>query len=32
MSNGDLALGALAWLIGEERAPTMKPPSKCCPR
>ena len=31
MSNGDLALGALAWLIGEERAPTMKPPVEVLP-
>jgi ABC-type uncharacterized transport system involved in gliding motility auxiliary subunit len=32
MSNGDLALGALAWLVGEERAPTMKPPVEVLPR
>lgn len=31
MSNSDLALGAIAWLIGEERAPTMKPPVEVLP-
>jgi ABC-type uncharacterized transport system involved in gliding motility auxiliary subunit len=31
MSNSDLVLGALAWLIGEERAPTMKPPVEVLP-
>lgn len=31
MSNSDLALAALAWLIGEERAPTMKPPVEVLP-
>ena len=31
MSNSDLALAALAWLVGEERAPTMKPPVEVLP-
>jgi hypothetical protein len=31
MSNSDLVLAALAWLIGEERAPTMKPPIEVLP-
>ena len=31
MSNSDLALAALAWLLGEERAPTMKPPVEVLP-
>ena len=31
MSNSDLALASLAWLIGEERAPTMKPPVEVLP-
>jgi hypothetical protein len=31
MSNSDLVLAALAWLIGEERAPTMKPPVEVLP-
>jgi ABC-type uncharacterized transport system involved in gliding motility auxiliary subunit len=31
MSNSDLALGALAWLVREERAPTMKPPVEVLP-
>jgi ABC-type uncharacterized transport system involved in gliding motility auxiliary subunit len=31
MSNADLVLGMLAWLIGEERAPTMKPPVEVLP-
>jgi ABC-type uncharacterized transport system involved in gliding motility auxiliary subunit len=25
MSNSDLVLAMIAWLLGEERAPTMKP-------
>ena len=32
MSNSDFALSALAWLLGEERAPTMKPPIEVLPR
>lgn len=32
MSNGDLALNALAWLLREERAPTMRPPVEVLPR
>ncbi|HEY7436729.1 MAG TPA: Gldg family protein [Methylomirabilota bacterium] len=32
MSNGDLALSALAWLLREERAPTMRPPVEVLPR
>jgi hypothetical protein len=32
MSNGDFALAALAWLVHEERAPTMKPPVEVLPR
>ncbi len=31
MSNSDLVLAALAWLIREERAPTMKPPVEVLP-
>jgi ABC-type uncharacterized transport system involved in gliding motility auxiliary subunit len=31
MSNSDLVLGALAWLVGEERGPTMKPPIEVLP-
>jgi hypothetical protein len=31
MSNSNLVLAALAWLIGEERAPTMKPPVEVLP-
>lgn len=31
MSNSDLALAAVAWLTGEERAPTMKPPVEILP-
>ena len=31
MSNSDLVLATLAWLIGEERAPTMKPPVEVLP-
>jgi hypothetical protein len=31
MSNSDFVLAALAWLIGEERAPTMKPPVEVLP-
>jgi len=32
MSNGDLALSALAWLMREERAPTMRPPVEVLPQ
>jgi ABC-type uncharacterized transport system involved in gliding motility auxiliary subunit len=32
MSNGDLALSALAWLLREERAPTMRPPVEVLPQ
>jgi ABC-type uncharacterized transport system involved in gliding motility auxiliary subunit len=31
LSNSDLVLGTLAWLIGEERAATMKPPVEVLP-
>lgn len=31
MSNSDFALAALAWLVREERAPTMKPPVEVLP-
>lgn len=31
MSNSDFALAAVAWLTGEERAPTMKPPVEILP-
>jgi ABC-type uncharacterized transport system involved in gliding motility auxiliary subunit len=31
MSNSELVLATLAWLIGEERAPTMKPPVEVLP-
>jgi ABC-type uncharacterized transport system involved in gliding motility auxiliary subunit len=31
MSNSDFALAALAWLVREERAPTMKPPIEVLP-
>jgi ABC-2 type transport system permease protein len=31
LSNADMVLGALAWLIHEERAPTMKPPVEVLP-
>jgi hypothetical protein len=31
LSNADLALGSLAWLIHEEKAPTMKPPVEVLP-
>jgi len=31
MSNADLALGLIAWLLREERAPTMKPPVEVLP-
>jgi hypothetical protein len=31
MSNSDFALSALAWLLHEERAPTMKPPVEVLP-
>ena len=31
MSNSDFVLAILAWLLGEERAPTMKPPVEVLP-
>ena len=31
MSNADLTLGLIAWILGEERAPTMKPPVEVLP-
>ena len=31
MSNSDVALAMLAWLLREERAPTMKPPVEVLP-
>jgi ABC-type uncharacterized transport system involved in gliding motility auxiliary subunit len=31
MSNADLVLGMLAWLIHEEKAPAMKPPVEVLP-
>jgi hypothetical protein len=31
MSNSDLTLAVLAWLVGEERAPTMRPPIEVLP-
>lgn len=31
MSNSDLVMATVAWLIGEERAPTMKPPVEVLP-
>jgi hypothetical protein len=31
MSNSDLTLATLAWLVREERAPTMKPPVEVLP-
>jgi len=31
MSNSDLVLAMLAWLVREERAPTMKPPIEVLP-
>jgi gliding motility-associatede transport system auxiliary component len=31
MSNSDMVLAMLAWLMGEERAPTMKPPIEVLP-
>ena len=31
MSNADLVLSMLAWLVGEERAPTLKPPVEVLP-
>ena len=31
MANSDLVLAMLAWLVGEERAPTMKPPIEVLP-
>jgi hypothetical protein len=32
MSNSELILAMLTWLVGEERAPTMKPPIEVLPR
>ena len=32
MSNSDFALAVIAWLVGEERAPTLKPPIEVLPR
>ena len=32
MSNSDFTLAVVAWLVGEERAPTMKPPIEVLPR
>jgi ABC-type uncharacterized transport system involved in gliding motility auxiliary subunit len=32
MSNSDLALAILAWLLGEERAPVLKPPVEVLPQ
>jgi gliding motility-associatede transport system auxiliary component len=32
MSNGDLTLSALAWLLHEDRAPTMRPPVEVLPQ
>ena len=31
LSNADLVLAAIGWLLGEERAPTMKPPVEVLP-
>jgi len=31
LANSDLVLAMLAWLVGEERAPTMKPPIEVLP-
>lgn len=31
LSNADLVLAAVGWLLGEERAPTMKPPVEVLP-
>jgi len=31
LSNADLALGGIAWLMREEKAPTMKPPVEVLP-
>jgi len=31
LSNADFALGSLAWLVHEEKAPTMKPPVEVLP-
>jgi ABC-type uncharacterized transport system involved in gliding motility auxiliary subunit len=31
MSNSDLVLAMLAWLLREERAPTLKPPVEVLP-
>jgi ABC-type uncharacterized transport system involved in gliding motility auxiliary subunit len=31
MSNSDVALGMIAWLLREERAPTMRPPVEVLP-
>jgi hypothetical protein len=32
LANADLLLGAIAWLIREERAPVVKPPVEYCRR
>jgi hypothetical protein len=32
MSNGDLALSALAWLLHEDRGPTLRPPVEVLPQ
>ena len=32
LSNADMVLGGIAWLIGEERAPSLKPPVEVLPR
>jgi hypothetical protein len=32
MANADLTLASLSWLLREERAPTVKPPSEVLPR
>ena len=32
LSNADMALGGIAWLIREERAPSLKPPVEVLPR
>jgi hypothetical protein len=32
MSNGDLALSALAWLLREDRGPTLRPPVEVLPQ
>jgi len=32
LSNADMTLGGIAWLIREERAPSLKPPVEILPR